>query len=245
MDGRQTDHAGNLTNPRDFGIMLAYPLGETQKSDIIAELQDHAHQDRLIKGVYWENGKGCAVGCTIKSEKHSEYEERFGIPMILAHLEDSIFEGLPNSQAMLWPMQFMSAIPVGSDLSLVGWKFLERMLRRIFSKFDGSNPIHNECAYALEIVSMKALGLIVSDSSAVCAMISSRRSWARRAADRDEGTSAAAAVAAACDAISLENSIGAATSSARAAHGSRDGIAERNKQVSDLLELLRNAPVPK
>ena len=46
-----------------------------------------------------------------------------GIPRILARLEDRIFEGLPNDKAKTFPIEFLSAIPVGVDLSNV-WRQL-------------------------------------------------------------------------------------------------------------------------
>lgn len=79
-------------------------------------MQAHFDADEIIKGIYWENGKGCAVGCTIHSGSHQEYETRFGIPTVLARLEDIFFENLPNKIAKSWPLRFMSAIPVGVDL---------------------------------------------------------------------------------------------------------------------------------
>jgi len=103
--------------------MLAYYNDPKIKNDILSQLADHASADQIVKGQYWKNGKGCAVGCTIHSGNHMDYEDRFGIPVMLARLEDRIFEGLPNEAAMKWPTRFMSAIEPGADLSLVGWKF--------------------------------------------------------------------------------------------------------------------------
>ena len=103
--------------------MQAYHNSPQLKSDILATLAAHRAADEIVKGQYWQDGKGCAVGCTIKSGNHMAYESQFGIPVVLAQIEDRIFEGLPNDKAMLWPERFMSAINVGADLSLVGWKF--------------------------------------------------------------------------------------------------------------------------
>ena len=115
--------------------MLAYHNDPAIKSKLLADLQAHADADRLVKGQYWENGKGCAVGCTLHSlgvdgaaSNHAEYETRLGIPQMLARLEDTIFEGLPNADAMQWPMRFSAAITPGADLSRVGWKWLHWLL---------------------------------------------------------------------------------------------------------------------
>jgi hypothetical protein len=108
--------------------MIAYHGRQSDKSAILAQLQAHHDADEIIKRRYWKNGKGSAVGCTLHSSDHAEYEPRFGIPQMLAHLEETIFEGLPNDKAKDWPLRFMGAIRPGADLSLVGWKFLHWLL---------------------------------------------------------------------------------------------------------------------
>lgn len=108
--------------------MQAYHGDPQIKADILAQLAAHREADELVKGQYWEDGKGCAVGCTLHSGDHAEYEPRFGIPQMLAWLEDRIFEGLPNVEAQAWPEKFMAAIEPGADLSRVGWQFLHWLL---------------------------------------------------------------------------------------------------------------------
>ena len=109
--------------------MLAYHNDPSIKAEILAELAAHRAADSLVQGYgYWKDGKGCAVGCTLKSGKHIEYETRFGIPIALARLEDVIFEGLPVVEAKAWPEAFMEAVQAGSDLSRVSWAFLHWIL---------------------------------------------------------------------------------------------------------------------
>jgi hypothetical protein len=108
--------------------MIAYHGNPKVKSNILKQLRAHAKADEIVKGQYWEDGKGCAVGCTVHGSLHAEYEPRFGIPQMLARLEDTIFEGLPNAEAKKWPIEFMSAIKPGADLSCVGWQFLHWLL---------------------------------------------------------------------------------------------------------------------
>ncbi len=85
----------------------------------LARVLDHAIADEIIKGQYWTNGKGCAVGCTIHSSNHSAYETELGVPQWLARLEDTIFEGLSNESAKLWPVEFLAAINIGADLDKI------------------------------------------------------------------------------------------------------------------------------
>ena len=85
------------------------------KSKYIARVKAHRLADELIQGTGWENGKGCAVGCTLESYDHSRYPIELGVVEGLARLEDHIFEALSPAEAMNWPEQFLSAIPEGID----------------------------------------------------------------------------------------------------------------------------------
>ena len=102
--------------------MKAFHNNPLTKEKYINRLKDHYKADEIIQGQYWENGKGCAVGCTIHSSNHLAFETELGIPKVLAKLEDEIFEGLPNELAKEFPLQFLSAINVGADLLKV-WNY--------------------------------------------------------------------------------------------------------------------------
>lgn len=103
--------------------MLAFHNGPAIKEKYLARVRAHVLADELIHGKYWENGKGCAVGCTVHSSDHMAYEKELGIPIVLARLEDGIFENLENGESKKWPERFLSSIKVGADLSSVGSKF--------------------------------------------------------------------------------------------------------------------------
>jgi hypothetical protein len=87
------------------------------KAATIAEMKAHREADELVRGFYFRDGKGCAVGCLTRDPEggHAQYPERWGIPTWLAHLEDHIFEGLPEEKALLWPERFLTAVPLGGD----------------------------------------------------------------------------------------------------------------------------------
>jgi len=134
------------------GPLLAYHGDDAIKTAIMAQLAGHREADEIVKGHYWEDGKGCAVGCTVHSGNHAEYEPRFGIPQVLARLEDRIFEGLPNDKAKEWPERFMGAIKPGADLSQVwpkfaAWLLVDETFGVIrFTKTDEQRAIMNEIA---------------------------------------------------------------------------------------------------
>ena len=48
-------------------MMRAYHNDLTIKTSILAQIQMHHDADEIVKGQYWQDGKGCAVGCTIHS----------------------------------------------------------------------------------------------------------------------------------------------------------------------------------
>ena len=104
--------------------MLAFHNDKEIKQKYIDRVRAHMIADEIIKGLYWENGRGCAVGCTIHGSDHQKYEDELGIPTVLARLEDSIFEGLPNHLSKMWPLEFLEAIEVGADLSWIWPKFV-------------------------------------------------------------------------------------------------------------------------
>ena len=110
--------------------LIAYHNDPKLKRRVLKQLRAHAKADELIKGNYWRDGKGCAVGCLLHDPNggHARYEPEFGVPQMLARLEDAIFEGLPVARSKTWPVEFMRSIALGADLSRVGWQFLHWLL---------------------------------------------------------------------------------------------------------------------
>jgi hypothetical protein len=113
--------------------MKAFTNTVVSKAELISVLEAHALADNFTKGQYWENGKGCAVGCSLEhftqnNSDHREFERLFGIPKVIARLEDGIFEGLSNNDSKWWPLAFAQAIPEGADLSMVLPKFVVWLL---------------------------------------------------------------------------------------------------------------------
>ena len=104
--------------------MLAFHNDIKIKNKYLKRVKQHEKADEIIKGTYWENGKGCAVGCTIHGSDHKLYETELGIPEWLARLEDALFEGMNNEAAKEWPRVFLSTIKPGVDLENIKVPFL-------------------------------------------------------------------------------------------------------------------------
>ncbi len=109
-------------------MLLSFHGDKTIKAKYVARVKAHAKADELVKGGYWGNGKGCAVGCTIHSSQHNAYETELGLPEWLARLEDTLFEGLANKYAKKFAVEFLLSIPVGKNLDKVKWQFCSFIL---------------------------------------------------------------------------------------------------------------------
>jgi hypothetical protein len=93
--------------------MLSFHNDPKIKEKYLARVREHRIADNLIQGIGWENGKGCAVGCTLESYDHKRYPIELGLPIWLAYLQDVIFENLIKKESDYWPENFLEAIPVG------------------------------------------------------------------------------------------------------------------------------------
>ena len=225
--------------------MLAYHNEQSVKSAILAQLAMHRKADELVQGYgYWHDGKGCAVGCTLYSSDHAEYESRFGIPQMLARLEDCIFEGLPVKQARKWPERLMKAVPVGADLSRVGWKFIHWILTDETVNPGIGNPIVTKSVSEVAgLIFDLSEGLSVSAGSARSAASAARSAAgsARSAAESAAWSAARSAESAAWSAaIAALSAARSAENAARSAAWSAERAAYV-KMADKLIELIKAA----
>jgi hypothetical protein len=126
--------------------MIAFHGIQSIQDQLVAQLEAHYKADEIIKGRYWEDGKGCAVGCCVHSNDHSQFPVLYGIPENIAYLMDGIFENLPNQEAKEFPLAVIKAIKTGADLSKVHNLFFVWMLtdkEEGVSRFNPSSAIQN------------------------------------------------------------------------------------------------------
>ena len=121
--------------------MLAFHNQPGVKSKFCRRLAAHHRMDAFIQGQYWSEGKGCAVGCTLVNNGgesgqglYKEYELQLGIPRILAHIEDRIFEKLTIDEAKNFAVNFLKVIPVGADLTHVWEHFMAWLMEDILGR---------------------------------------------------------------------------------------------------------------
>jgi hypothetical protein len=94
-------------------VMQSFHNDTAVKVKYVRRVEAHRKADELIRGKGWTGSKGCAVGCTLNAYNHKAYEAGLGIPEWLARVEDTLFEGMSADRAMLWPSEFLVAIPLG------------------------------------------------------------------------------------------------------------------------------------
>jgi hypothetical protein len=96
------------------------------------EVRRHLDADAVIQRTYWNGSQGCFIGCLAHSSDASELERRYGLPLPVVRIAESIFEALPADEARA----FFGAIPDavradGRDLTRVTWRFLAQVLREL------------------------------------------------------------------------------------------------------------------
>ena len=247
--------------------LLAFHGKQETKDKYVARVKAHAKADEIIRGEYWQGGKGCAVGCTIHSSNHEAYEEELGIPMILARLEDRIFEGMSNDKAMKFPLKFLSAIKVGADLSQVWNKFAIWLLKDVRKYVKGDKKAFDAVVDGYkrmikgESISLDewetirdgawsertALGYIATGAASADAAYAADAGYiaadAAAAAAGGAGASAGAYAADAADAASAASAYAAdaAVAADAAAEAAADAARREsfNKQAEKLLKLLK------
>lgn len=111
--------------------MRAFHNNPGIKKFYIDRIKRHMKMDNLIQGTGWKNGKGCAIGCQFENYDHRKMVEEWDVPLVLAKLEDRIFEELSTNDAMEWPLRFTKSLKVGVDYSMVWPKFAVCLLERV------------------------------------------------------------------------------------------------------------------
>lgn len=63
----------------------------------IERMKQHIAADELVRGVGFENGKGCFVGCTFDYYDHARAAKESGVPEWLWFICDKLHEGMSDS----------------------------------------------------------------------------------------------------------------------------------------------------
>jgi hypothetical protein len=122
------------------------------KEKLVSAMIADKESEKIIKGQYYENNKGCNIGCAeyelckilgdkFTNSRHKYLAEKLQIPEFLLHLADTIFENLPHNESQNWAgADFWEAIPVGRDLTLLANKIkIEILINSEFGCYQYAN----------------------------------------------------------------------------------------------------------
>lgn len=119
--------------------MKAFNNDQKLKDELLVELKKHQELDDFIQGAWLsdeknKNGdfKGCFYGCTMQTEEdpRKAFSEKYQIDLSFVHMTEKIFEGLPQKEARLFPLQSIEKIPLNFDFN----KFKSEFFRRNLTK---------------------------------------------------------------------------------------------------------------
>jgi len=214
-----------------------------------AEVAAHVIADRVKQGSY----RTCFIGCLANGVDNPAYIERkYGIPRMVSRVAESIFEGLPPSEA---PSLF-AALPAavgcnGKNLTLVGWQFLAAELRSL-------PPVPADVQAAIDPV-IAGMDLLSEGKEWPTQAVEAADAAVRDirdtdAADAADAANAVRAVRAAIDAASAVRDAKAACVAAAAAVyvalarqatalAATDLTLSRRRQRDTLLKLIKEAPM--
>jgi hypothetical protein len=162
--------------------MQAYFCDQALKDEFVARMQAHILADEVIQGTSFDNGRGCAVGCTYDEYDHSLGPSRLGFPEWYEHLRGTIFEGLPNernvdflsikiSEAQKWAYDSLNVVKPGVDLEKVKYAVALGSHRRALKRLENNTePYAQECRDAIQGV----IDWIISGASPSTASIAAR-----------------------------------------------------------------------
>jgi hypothetical protein len=202
-----------------------------------AEVAAHIAADAVVQGHYWEDGKGCFIGCLAHSGDATVLGDRFGLPLPLVRICEGIFEALPADEAKSFFAAVPDAVGVdGKDLSRVHWAFLAEELRSL-----PKVPPEVQAVIDPVIAGMD--------------LLASGQKWPAAARAADAADAAAYAVAYAADAADAADAARGARAAARAADAAAyaaDAAADaadaayaasRRRQRDTILRLIAAAPL--
>ena len=209
------------------------------KKDWLQRTTAHAAADRFIKGA-WLNGvvgefkSGCFFGCMTQSEEDtiSLAAEQMNSPEWIEYLAERIFEGLPEKESALFPVDYMNCIPdeLSSDqYEEIRHKLGVKRMARMYALVDAietQEDYKQECLDAITLVSDYH-----SNPSARSA--AELVTWSAELVAWSAARSASRSARAARSVWSAESSAERSARSAESAESAAESAAESNEYINE------------
>jgi hypothetical protein len=201
----------------------------TKNTDQLHQLvNEHLTADAVIQGDYWnpETKKGCFIGCLTHDSDPAIIADRFGIPIMVSRIAESIFEALSPEEAREFFAGMDTAVGSdGKDLGRVGWQFLAAELRALPEQSAEIQAVIDPVIAGMDLLANGQEWPPAAEAAAA----------ANRAADAAEATAAAAAAKRAAAAAEATAAATAAANRAAAAAEAADAAAAA-KRAADAAE---------
>jgi hypothetical protein len=216
----------------------------TKNTDILRqEVKAHIEADALVQGRYWENDKGCFIGCLTHSSSPAFASERFGLPTPLLRLAEHIFERLPADDAKAFFAAFPNAVVCdGKDLSRVHWAFLASELRMLPKQSDNVQAVIDRVIAGMDALASGGKYLNAKEDARATAK-KDARATTYAAAVAAEAAECAADAAAYADTEASLAALWAAQAAADAADAAEYRLTAIRRQRDLLLRLIEEAPM--
>ena len=184
-------------------------FNKTTKQKYIKRATQHREQDEIVQGLYWEDGKGCCVGCLSHANEnaHEALEKQTGIPEWLSRVADTLHEGMEEKDSKKWPERFVAAVPTNMSHDDFEKKikapFLVMVLKSTLKNFDHKKypDVKDAVSGAIKLWQRADIGSVEwsaeSAERAARAASAARAAWAERAASAARAARAASAESAA------------------------------------------------
>lgn len=199
------------------------------------EIQEHLDADKLIKGAYWKEGKGCFIGCLAHSNDPAILWDRFRLPEPLVRICENIFEAVPKNTGRVFFRDFGQAVGCdGKDLTRVHWAFLAAELRALPPQEPKIQAVIDPVIAGMDLLAAGGVWAIKDARVALAAA---------DAADAAFAAALAAAFAAYASAFAAAEAAADAAEAAAYAAFAAARAAARERQIVTLLRLIEEAPV--
>jgi hypothetical protein len=106
--------------------MLAYHNNAKLKASMSSDMHFTISEGLIIQGMSFRDVVRCVS--RVENGSYKTLEEEIGIPSLIAQLAEFIFEGLEYEKAKKFTTDFLEAIPVGADLSMVWPKLIHYVM---------------------------------------------------------------------------------------------------------------------
>ncbi len=190
------------------------------------EVAAHVAADQVVQQTYWdaEKQRGCFIGCLTHSSDPQIAEERYGLPIMVQRIAESVFERLPSGEAPAFFAALPDAVQCdGKDLTKVGWQFLAAELRSLPPQSDEIQAVIDPVIAGIDRLAsgmacdMAAVNAAAKAAAKAAGWAAQAAEWAALAAERAAQAAERAAQAAGWGALAVERAAKAAGWTAGAA----------------------------